>query len=368
MPMWRIPRLRLTSREMGTAIYDLIDQVVSPLVGFSLHCMGSPPPCLHLSPHDNMNYVVDSMEFEDRWNTMLFTVSVNSTVSLLYCEEFLHNGRTVILSSGPALYVVLFLFSIRTLHRRIPDGKFTGVKLLLGIAWIMFFLATIGTIITISTTGVSMRMVYLLVQGYTDTPTRLLHFYHSLALGQDVILAVNNSALLKFSVVISLPYDLGITEENSGITCNYDYCDCGGLTYNGLIKLNIHIDPRVPFSMGGATNILLMCLTGMVTHTVAQDSSAEVMPQLVESGTYGGRLESGILYCICVIIYVISLSINKSSAFTTIFNGVAWGLVQLGVNIVPTLILVRVGLGRSTENTLPALSFDFNTRDKNRNF
>lgn len=62
-----------------------------------------------------------------------------------------------------------------------------------------------------------------------------------------------------------------------------------GLTYNGLIKLNIHIDPRVPFSMGGATNILLMCLTGMMTHAVAQESSAEVMPQLVESGTYGGR-------------------------------------------------------------------------------
>jgi hypothetical protein len=97
----------------------------------------------------------------------------------------------VILSSGPALYVVLFLFSIRTLHRRIPDGKFTGVKLLLGIAWIMFFLATTGTIITIYTTGISMRMVYLLMQGYTDTPARLLRFYHSLALGQDVILAVN---------------------------------------------------------------------------------------------------------------------------------------------------------------------------------
>jgi hypothetical protein len=97
----------------------------------------------------------------------------------------------VILSSGPALYVILFLFSIRTLHRRIPDGKFAGVKLLLGIAWIMFFLATTGTIITISTTGISIRMLYLLVQGYTDMPARLLCLYHSLALGQDVVLAVN---------------------------------------------------------------------------------------------------------------------------------------------------------------------------------
>ncbi|KAJ6528826.1 hypothetical protein B0H19DRAFT_1274459 [Mycena capillaripes] len=105
--------------------------------------------------------------------------------------ELPHDCRTVILSSGPALYVVLFLLSIRTLHRRIPDGKFASVKLLLGIAWIMFFLATTGTIIAISTTGLSMRMLYLLVQGYTDTPARLLRLYHSLALRQDIILAVN---------------------------------------------------------------------------------------------------------------------------------------------------------------------------------
>ncbi|KAJ7841602.1 hypothetical protein B0H14DRAFT_2782557 [Mycena olivaceomarginata] len=307
--------------------------------------MGSPPPCLHLSPHDNMNYVVDSMEFEDRWNTMLFTVSVNSTVLLLY-----------------SLYVVLFLFSIRTLHRRIPDGKFTGVKLLLGIAWIMFFLATIGTIITIYTTGISMRMVYLLVQGYTDTPARLLRFYHSLALGQDVILAVNNLVtdllfLYRCHMIWGSQRKILVLPAIMIIATGVVGC-ISGLTYNGLIKLNIHIDPRVPFSMGGATNILLMCLTAGRIWYIRWEVQTLTGPSLWTQFDTAVAiiLESGILYCICVIIYVISLSINKSSAFRTIFNGVAWGLVQLGVNIVPTLILVRVGLGRSTENTLPTLS------------
>lgn len=41
-----------------------------------------------------------------------------------------------------------------------------------------------------------------------------------------------------------------------------------GLGFYGLIKLNIYIDPRVPFSMGGATNILLMCLTGTAAHLI----------------------------------------------------------------------------------------------------
>jgi hypothetical protein len=85
-----------------------------------------------------------------------------------------------------ALYVVLFLFSIHTLQRRVPGRKF-----LLGSAWIMFLLATAGTIIVVSTTAISMRMVYLLVQGYTDSPAHLLRLYQFLALGQDIILAIN---------------------------------------------------------------------------------------------------------------------------------------------------------------------------------
>ncbi|KAJ7037329.1 hypothetical protein C8F04DRAFT_1093314 [Mycena alexandri] len=64
-------------------------------------------------------------------------------------------------------------------------------------------------------------------------------------------------------------------------------------------------------------------------------------------------LESGVLYSLCVIIYVISTSIKTKLASETIFNGVAWSMVQIGVNIAPTLILVRVGMGCSTENTPP---------------
>ncbi|KAJ7874499.1 hypothetical protein B0H14DRAFT_2717991 [Mycena olivaceomarginata] len=286
--------------------------------------MVSHPPCLHLSPHDNMNYVVDSMEFEDRWNTILFTVSVNFAVSLLY-----------------SLYAILFLFSIRTLHRRIPDGKFTGVKLLLGIASIMFVLATIGTIITISTTGISMRRVYLLVQGYTDTPARLLRLYHSLALGQEVILAVKSEyiSLCALRALTQEIPSLGSWRKILVLPAIVIIATVGdGLTYNGLIKLNIHIDPRVPFGMGGTTNILLIN-SWYIRWEVQTLTGPSLWTQF-----------------------------DTAVAIMTIFNGVAWGLVQLGVNIVPTLILVRVGLGCSTETTLPALSFDCNTRDKNRNF
>ncbi|KAJ7227970.1 hypothetical protein B0H12DRAFT_234324 [Mycena haematopus] len=283
-----------------------------------------------------MNYVVDSAEFEDRWRTMLFTVSVNSTVLLLY-----------------ALYVILFLYSVRTLRRNLPSRKF-----LVATTWIMFLLATAGTGIVVSTTGISMRIVYLLVQGYTDGSARLLSVYQSLALGQDIILAVNNLVTdLLFlhrcyviwgsrKRILVLPVIMILATVVGGCVT--------GLGYYRVVTLEIPINPRLPFIMGGITNISMMCLTaGRIWYIRQELRAVDGLKPLRQQYdvVVAMILESGILYCFCVIIYVISISINKSSLFGTIFNGVAWGLVQVGVNIVPTLILVRVGMGRSTENT-----------------
>ncbi|KAF8193588.1 hypothetical protein K438DRAFT_1969482 [Mycena galopus ATCC 62051] len=285
-----------------------------------------------------MNYVVDSAEFEDRWSTLLFTVS---TVLLLY-----------------ALYVVFFLYSIRTLRRSVP-----GHTLLVGAAWLMFLLATAGTIIVVSTTAISMRMVYLLVQGYLDSPARLLRLYHSLALGQDIILAVNNLVtdllfLYRCYVIWGSRKTILVLPGIMILATVVEGC-ITGLGYYGLIKLNIPIDPRVPFVMGGITNILMMSLTAgriwYIRRELRTVTGLRPLRQRYDTAV-AIILESGILYCVCVIIYVISISISKSSLFGTIFNGVAWGLVQVGVNIVPTLILVRVGMGRSTENTGPSMS------------
>ncbi|KAF7369473.1 hypothetical protein MVEN_00277000 [Mycena venus] len=294
-----------------------------------------------------MNYVVDSAEFEDDWNTMLFTVSVNSTVLLL-----------------SALYVVLFLFSIHTLQRRIPGGKF-----LLGTAWIMFVLASAGIIIVISTTAMSMRMVYLLVQGYTDRPARLLRLYHSLALGQDIVLAVNNlvtDLLFLYRCYVIWGSRRRVLVVPAAMILATVVVGCiSGLTYYGIVKWGFTIDTRVPFIMGGATNILLMCLTAGRIWYLRREIRALTGQSLRKryDTAVAIVLESGILYCVCVIIYVIAISTNQTTVFGTIFKGVAWGLVQLGVNIVPTLILVRVGMGRSTENRTTELSFGSHTTD-----
>ncbi|KAJ6529449.1 hypothetical protein DFH09DRAFT_1185129 [Mycena vulgaris] len=290
-----------------------------------------------------MNDVVDSGAFEDRWSTMLFTVSVNSTVLLLY-----------------ALYVILFVFSIHTLNKRAPAVS----RFLIGTAWAMFLLGTCGTVIVIVSTAISMRMVYLLVQGSSAESARLLYLYQSLALTQDIVLAINNlvtdSLLLYRCYVIWGSRKRILLVPGILILATMILGFISGLGYYRLISLAVDIDPRVPFTMATTTNILLMCLTaGRIWYIgrQAQTVTGQRFRQRYDTAV-AIILESGLLYCLCAIIYVISASLNSGSASAMIFNGVAWGLFQLGVvscfsNIVPTLILVRVGLGRSTENTTP---------------
>ncbi|KAJ7085329.1 hypothetical protein C8R43DRAFT_1051517 [Mycena crocata] len=225
-------------------------------------------------------------------------------------------------------------------------------------AWVMFLVGTCGVLLVVISTGIAIHMVSLLVQGSSDTSSHLLHLYQTIALTQDIILATNNLMtdllfLYRCYVIwgsrkriLVVPSVLILATVVVALIC--------GLGYYGLINVDFYIDPRVPFSMG-ATNILLMSLTAGRIWYIRREG------QVVTGQRFRKRyntavaiiLESGLLYCICVIIYVVSVSLNHGSTFATIFNGVSWGMVQLGVNIVPTLILVRVGMGRSTENTAP---------------
>jgi len=128
-----------------------------------------------------------------------------------------------------------------------------------------------------------------------------------------------------------------------------------GLQYAGLITLDPSVDPRVPVSMAGVTNTLLVCLTAGRIWYIRRQTKALTCQSFQKrfATVIAIVLESGVLYSLCVIIYLISRSMETNSASETIFKGVAWSMVQIGVNIVPTLILVRVGMGRSTENTPP---------------
>ncbi|KAK7051730.1 hypothetical protein R3P38DRAFT_3343842 [Favolaschia claudopus] len=290
-----------------------------------------------------MNYVVDAGNFESRWQTMLFTVAVNSTVLVLY-----------------ALYVILFIYSITTLTRR---KQAQGGLFLVGTAYTMFLLATIGLIIVLTTTWLALHTVYSLVQGSTARAASSLDMYHALALGQDIILALNNlvtDLLFLYRCFVIWGARRRVLVVILPIAMILATVVVGCISVLGYYKMGLSIDIRIPFIMGAATNILLVSLTAGRIWYIRREARALTGRSL---GTRYGTvvavlMESGMLYSLCVVIYVVSISINKFTIFGTIFNGVAWGLVQVGVNIVPTLILVRVAMGRSTENKTADLSFD----------
>ncbi|KAJ7118255.1 hypothetical protein C8R44DRAFT_190374 [Mycena epipterygia] len=289
-----------------------------------------------------MDYVVNSAEFGGRWRLTLFTISVNSTVLFLY-----------------ALYVVLFLFSIHFLRRRYHAAR----RVLLLAAWAMFLLATSGTLLVVTTAGISMRMMYMFVQGSNSEAANLLRQYHMLSLAVDIILALNNlvtDLLFLYRCYVIWGYRKIIIVVPGVLILATVVVGCiSGLGYYKLITLNTYIDPRVPFSMGALTSILLMCLTaGRIWYIRRQGQimTGNTLFKKQYDTAVAIILESGLIYCVCAILYVTSASINSTSASATIFSGVSWGLFQLGVNIVPTLILVRVGMGRSTENTAPVTS------------
>lgn len=282
-----------------------------------------------------MDYAVNSLEFEARWSDMLFNVSIISSTLLLY-----------------ALYVVLFLFSIHTLRRQIPTGKILRIT-----AWVMFLLASASTIVACLAAGESMRVVHTVVDGSQDAPPYVLRHYHALRLGQDIILAMNNlvtDLLFLYRCFVIWGAKRGILVLPGMFIFATVVVGCiAALQYAGLITLDPSVDPRVPVSMAGVTNTLLMCLTAGRIWYIRRETKALTGQSFQKryATAIAIVLESGVLYSLCVITYVISTSIGTKSASETIFRGVAWSMVQIGVNIVPTLILVRVGMGRSTENT-----------------
>ncbi|KAJ7637881.1 hypothetical protein DFH06DRAFT_643499 [Mycena polygramma] len=281
----------------------------------------------------DMNYVVASVEFEALWCSMLFDVALISTALLIY-----------------GLYAVLFLFSIRTLQGQLPGGNILRLT-----TWVMFILAT----------------VYVLVHGSVDDSVRLARIYKALILAEDIILAYNNLVtdllfLYRCYVIwgsrkriILLPGVLILATVVVGCLT--------GLEFSRLIKINSFFGPKLPFVIAGITNLVLTCLTAGRIWYIRREVQ-------IIGGWRGFRkryatasaiiLESGILYSVFVIIYIVSSSINtdNSSQSGTVFQGVAWAVVQLGVNLVPTLILVRVGLGRSTENAAGPVLLSHNSK------
>ncbi|KAJ7783984.1 hypothetical protein DFH07DRAFT_789772, partial [Mycena maculata] len=105
-----------------------------------------------------------------------------------------------------------------------------------------------------------------------------------------------------------------------------------------------YLDFRVAFIMSVVTNVALMALTAGRIWWIRRDACVLLESASVRMYTtvIAIILESGALYCISVLIYVISISVlNQDNDMIAVFRA---AMPQI-MNIAPTLIIVRVGLG-----------------------
>ncbi|KAJ6601222.1 hypothetical protein DFH09DRAFT_1302522 [Mycena vulgaris] len=248
------------------------------------------------------------------------------------------------------ILLVLVAFAVNLLARRQAAGG-----LILGVATaVMFLLATVQLAARIQATIEASRVFYLAVQGEIAPESKIaraaMKRWVDLNFAEDVLLVTNN--LVTDGVLIYRCYLIWgrnkyiligpgllllVTSILSYVSAvEGDYPSAAGPT----------IDLRIGFILSVFTNLLLVGLTaGRIFYTRHKARGILKNDVLRRYNTATAMiLESGGLVCAWTLAYVVVRSISPPTVWR-VFRG---GLAQM-LNIVPTLIVVRVGLGHTIE-------------------
>ncbi|KAF8147550.1 hypothetical protein K438DRAFT_1867560, partial [Mycena galopus ATCC 62051] len=275
-----------------------------------------------------MDYVVDPALFAVSCAIMLEAVSLTCTSLVLY-----------------GLYIVLFILAIRALTQRDLPRR----RALLITTSVMFFFGTCGAVGPVALTCVIVRTVKEVFRGSSDLPqlVKILNVLQLMDVARSTLSNVVTDLLFLYRCYI-------IWGSNKKVLILPALCILATVVLNVVVCLKNSeggylIDTRAPFFMTLGTNLLLMCLTAGRIWYKGREMHAILGPSFLKkyNSALALILESGTLYCFCLILWVASLTIlNATGEFAAVFAGITGGLVTQTVNIAPTLILVRVGMGQ----------------------
>ncbi|KAJ7473438.1 hypothetical protein FB451DRAFT_1249284 [Mycena latifolia] len=239
--------------------------------------------------------------------------------------------------------VILFCFCIRTLRRtcRIPHRR-----ALLAAVSVMFLFCTLHAALQL--VNAAELMLSLLshskfaARRWDQINIAMGVFYVTTNLIADAIFIYRCYGIWGFRKrIISVPIVLLVATGCLGYT-SVALCGLEGLAEFLFITWLFPLS--IVFSV--MTNALLMALTAGRIWWIARGARAIMGPAVVKQyrTVIAMILESGALYCIPGLLYLIFLGISPSST-TVIFAALA----QI-VGIAPTIIVVRVGLGNSVDS------------------
>ncbi|KAJ6483291.1 hypothetical protein C8R45DRAFT_1001036 [Mycena sanguinolenta] len=280
-----------------------------------------------------MSHVIHAAFLHQAWTSIEYDISKTCTVLVLY-----------------TIYVILFLFSIYTLIRRNSSGR----RFMLGTSSAMFLLGTSGMLFTVVQMTVSFPLFEAQIECAAADLERLersIRLYNNIAAASMFRVVINNvltDVLLSYRcyviwgsrrIVLIVPGIFILATCVAGFLGTVSrYFYLGKLPFSDL---------RAPFALAGATNLILMCLTAGRIWYMSRDARNVNRRSLHKRyhAVIAMIVESGALYWSVIILEIVSRSLVSQSSAAEIFQGICDGLLDHMINIIPTLIFVRVGMG-----------------------
>ncbi|KAF8188215.1 hypothetical protein K438DRAFT_1834050 [Mycena galopus ATCC 62051] len=261
--------------------------------------------------------------------------SVNYALFNVYWDLVLSE----ILDTSVPIFLILFFIAIRNLGRRETAGK----SVLLTFSWALAALGTAQAVLSISRTIETLRLLNKVVkQGADLNPS------------PDVVFVVNNlTADLLFlyrCYVIWGPQKKVLVVPGTFILLT---------VVLGCIASTQPLGPisTAGYTIGAATNLTLVAFTAgriwlkrrdaihIDTNSTLRNRYSTVIAMIVESGA---------LYCFFAILCAITSQFKESAIGHITFDVIASALAQL-MNILPTLIIVRAGMGHNIQDRIEPL-------------
>ncbi|KAJ7164250.1 hypothetical protein C8R46DRAFT_1099089 [Mycena filopes] len=127
----------------------------------------------------------------------------------------------------------------------------------------------------------------------------------------------------------------------------------------GLWGTFITVDTSAPFVMALVTNLMLLVLSAGRIWRKGRQASVVLGPE--QRRRYNSTVEiiceSSLLYLLNVTVYTVASIVEKKNPYSAPVTALSWGSLAQVVNIVPMMIMVRVGIAKSLREPDPPRVF-----------
>ncbi|KAJ7708081.1 hypothetical protein B0H17DRAFT_1031665 [Mycena rosella] len=275
----------------------------------------------------SMEYVVNANLFDYYWDRMIFECCETCMTLVVY-----------------GIYLNLFILSLYTLARR----KTRGRNVLLVASCAMVLLGTVQAVVRFSIAAEVVQLSRQLVhEGHKFPPSpEWVGAYPALIRMQNVVFSFNNlvtDALFLYRCYVIWGSQLKIIILPGVFTLSTFATAC-------MSTFSIKSESRTPYIIALVTNLVLMALTAGRIWWIRREAFHAGLDDTIRSRyrtAIAIILESGALYSVCAILLAVTWSIESPMAYDITF-----GFSLQALNIVPTLTIVRIGLGHTIDDPI----------------